>query len=354
MPSDALLVGVLPGEGIGREVTNAALEVLRAVGRRHGIGFAFEFGGPIGLPAVEATGQCLSDEVAGFCRAVFDRGGAILAGAGGGRFVYDFRRRFDLFCKLNPIVAWPEMDDVRVVKPEVARAVDLMVVRENLNGLYQGATSEVRDVDGTRAMEHRFRQPEPVLRRFLGTAARIARRRRGRLAVVYKAGGLPELAAFWKRLAEEAASAESVECRCLDVDYASYLLLQEPAGFDVIAAPNCFADILSDLGGLLMGGRGLTFGASYGIDGEAVYQTNHGAAYDLQGTGRGNPIGQILSATMMLRESFGLAREAAAAELAVRRVLGEGFRTGDIAGPASTRIGTAELTERIAAEIERA
>jgi len=345
------VVGVLPGEGIGREVTEAALQVLRAVAPRSGVSFLVEYGGAIGLPAEQASGRSLTDEVAGFCRSVFDRGGAILAGAGGGRFVYDFRKQFELFIKLNPVVAWPEMDDVRIVKPEAARDVDLLVVRENLSGLYQGETREGTAGDGSRVLEHRFYHPENEIRRFLGAAARIARQRRGKLAVVHKAGGLPDLAALWRAVAEETAAAAGVEYRFLDIDYACYLMLQEARNLDVIAAPNCFSDILSDLGGLLMGGRGLTFGASYGRGGEAVYQTNHGAAYDLQGTGQGNPLGQILSMSMMLRESFGLRQEADAVESAVRRVLGQGCRTRDIAANGCDATGTQEITERIVAEL---
>lgn len=346
------VVGVLPGEGIGAEVTEAALQVMRAAGARSGVEFAVEYGGAIGLPAVAASGQCLTGEVAAFCRSVFARGGAVLAGAGGGRFVYDFRKQFDLFIKLNPVVAWPEMDDVRVVKPEAARNVDMLVVRENLGGVYQGETRELPASDGGRVLEHRFYHPEAEARRFLGAAARLARQRRGQLALVHKAGGLPQLAGLWKSVGEAAAAAEGVEFRFLDIDFACYLMLQEARTLDVLAAPNCFADILSDLGGILMGGRGLTFGASYGSGGEAVYQTNHGAAYDMQGTGRGNPLGQILSMSLMLRESFGLVDEAAAIEAAVRRVLGGGVRTGDIAAAGGRAAGTAEITERIVAELQ--
>jgi len=345
---------VLAGEGIGAEVTEAALRVLRAVEARFELRMAVEAGGAIGLPAVEASGCCLTAEVIDFCRSVFDRGGAVLAGAGGGRFVYDVRKQFDLFIKLNPVWSWPELDDVRVVKPGVARAVDLVVVRENLSGLYQGETREVAGDRGARVLEHRFYHPEAELRRFLFTAARLARQRRGALDVVHKAGGLPELAALWRDVATEAAAAERVDCRFLDIDFACYLMLHEPRQFDVIAAPNCFADILSDLGGVLAGGRGLTFGASFGRGGEAVYQTNHGAAYDLQGTGRGNPLGHILSLAMLLRESFGLAAEAAAVEEAVRRVLGSGYRTGDIATAESTVTTTMGMAERVAAELEAA
>ena len=350
----AYVVGVLAGEGIGAEVTEAAVRVMRAAGARVGAEFAVEYGGVIGLPAVAATGQCLTDEVAVFCRSVFDRGGAILAGAGGGRFVYDFRKQFDLFIKLNPVPVWPELDDVRIVKPAAARDVDLLVVRENLSGLYQGRTQALEAGDGSRVLEHRFYHPENEIRRFLAVAARLARQRRGHLAVVHKAGGLPDLAAQWRALGEEAAAVEGVAFRFLDIDFACYLMLQEARTLDVLAAPNCFADILSDLGGLLMGGRGLTFGASYGRGGEAVYQTNHGAAYDLQGSGRGNPLGQILSMSLMLRESFGLTEAADAVEGAVRRVLAQGCRTGDIAAAGSRLTGTAEITDRLVAELDAA
>jgi len=348
------VIGVLEGEGIGAEVTAAALRVLRAVDARSSAEFAVETGGVIGLPAVEASGCCLPPDVRDFCQSIFDRGGAVLAGAGGGRFVYDVRRHFDLFVKLNPVWWWPELDDVCAVKSDVVRGVNLVVVRENLGGLYQGQTREVANVPGQRVLEHSFHHRETEIRRFLTAAARLARHRRGGLAVVHKSGGLPDLAALWRAAAMEIADIEQVDHRFLDIDFASYLLLQEPRQFDVIAAPNCFADILSDLGGVHMGGRGLTFGASFGADGAAVYQTNHGAAYDLQGTDRGNPIGHMLALAMMLRESFGLVAEALLIEGALRRVVGAGIRTDDVAGAQSTRVGTMELADHVAAELAAA
>jgi 3-isopropylmalate dehydrogenase len=250
-------------------------------------------------------------------------------------------------------VVWPELDPARALKGEWVRSADLVVVRENLSGLYQGSTSEVTGADGAKALEHRFLQPEREVRRFLKAAARLAAQRTGRLAVVMKSGGLPELTAMWREAAMEAAAVEGVELRCLDVDYASYLMIQDPRSLDVIAAPNCFADILSDIGGVLMGGRGLTFGASFGEQGEAVYQTNHGAAYELEGTGRGNPLGQILSMAMMLRESFGLADEADAVTAAVRATLARGHCTADIAWPGCDVVGTGELTRMIIDGVRR-
>jgi 3-isopropylmalate dehydrogenase len=267
--------------------------------------------------------------------------------------VYDLRERFRLFWKLNPIGVWPELDRARVLKPEAVRSADLVVVRETLSGLYAGSTVEVCECDGARSLEHRFLQSEQRVRRFLGAAARLAVQRSGRLAVVVKSGGLPELSAVWREAGAAESAAAGVEFRCLDIDFASYLMIQDPRSLDVVAAPNCFADILSDIGGVLMGGRGLTYGGSFGEQGEAVYQTNHGAAYELEGTGRANPLGQILSMAMLLRESFGLRAEADAVVGAVRRTLGRGVATADIAWRGCEVVGTAELTGMVVEEVRR-
>ncbi len=138
-----------------------------------------------------------------------------------------------------------------------------------------------------------------------------------------------------------------------DVDLIAYRLIQEPRSFDVIAAPNLFGDILADLGAVLLGSRGLSFSGNFSEDGAAVYQTNHGSALDLAGLGRANPIGQIASLAMLLRESFGRMREAAWIEAAIGDVLRLGFRTFDILEEGTTLVGTAEMGERIASAVQR-
>ena len=343
----AVLVGILPGEGIGPEITAAAASVAAAALEADGIRLVTETGGAIGGPAEECHGAPLTSEVVHFCSSIFSRGGAVLAGAGGGRFVYDLREKFGLGIKLSPVFAWRELGDIRPVRVDGGGEIDFVIARENLEGAYQGEMSESPPEEGPVRRVLRVTQTDAVVAGFLGAAASLAARRRGRLAVVHKAGGLPELAASWRSLGADAAAGAGVEWEFLDIDYASYLLIREPGRFDVVAAPNCFGDILSDLGGLLMGSRGLTFGGSFGNHGEAVYQTNHGAAYDLAGTDAANPLGQILSAAMMLRESFHLESAATRIESAVRRTLGDGWRTRDLAAPGCRTIGTGEMTARV-------
>jgi 3-isopropylmalate dehydrogenase len=342
LPSPPFLIGALKGEGVGPEVVAAALEVLAAVGASSGQAFEVRFGGAIGLDAIGASGRPLSDEVTGFCRAVFAAGGAVFAGPGGGRFVYDTRRAFDLFCKLSPVHTFAELGGAGRLKAEAAAGIDLVVVRENLGGLYQGES--IRD---DRGVVHTFACSVEEARRILGVGARLAKERRGGLAVVVKDSGLPALSALWRDEARAAAETAGIACAFLDIDFAVYQLLQNPRSFDVLAAPNCFGDILADLGGVLMGSRGLTYGASYAASGAAVYQTNHGAAYDLAGTDRANPAGQILALAMMLRESFGLAAEAERVEAALRRVWGEGWRTDDLKEPGCRVAGTREMARLV-------
>ena len=352
-PDGALLVGVLPGEGIGPEVVSAALAVLRAVECGGRVRFDVTTGGPIGRDAELLSGRPLSDEVAAFCQGVFERGGAVLAGPGGGRFVYDLRRRFDLFCKLSPIRPLEPLLDCGRLKAPGAADVDILIVRENVGGEYMGRSSETSGEREGRVCEHSFRYAEDEVRRLLGAAARLAAGRRGRLAVVVKEGGLPVVSALWRDLAREAAARAGAELRVVDIDLAAYLLIQDPLAFDVIAASNLFGDVLADLGAVLLGSRGVSFSGNFSQGGAAVYQTNHGSALDLVKQGRANPIGQIASLAMMLRESFGLHSEAALVEESIAEVLRLGFRTFDVAAPGATVVGTEEMGRRIAGAVER-
>jgi len=338
------LIGALSGEGIGPEVVGAALEALRCLEPAGGRAVAVELGGPIGRTAERETGSVLPESVARFCAGVFDRGGAVLSGPGSGRYVYDLRRRLGLFLKISPIQVRHGAVWASALRPEVADEVDLLVVRENLGGIYQGSSRELA-TDAGRRVEHRFSYTETGARRFLEAAARLARSRRGELAVVVKQGGLPELSDLWRETADGVARAHGVDCSFVDVDLMAYRLVERPRQFDVVAAPNLFGDVLGDLAALVLGSRGLSFGASYNERGDGVYQTNHGAAYDIAGSDRANPVGQILSLAMMLRESLGLAREARALEEGVRAVWSEGGMTADLGG----HLGTVEMAARVGA-----
>src|SRR4051794_24263601 len=210
--SPAPLIGVLPGEGIGNEVVSAALEVLDAIESAGGQAVQIETGGPIGHPAESSAGSALPDEVAAFCDGTFARGGAILTGPGGGRYVYDLRRRLDLFLKLVPVSSRHGLPQASPLRPEALRNLDLLLVRENLGGIYQGRSEESADEDGRRIVRHAFETSEASLHRFLGAAARLAASRDGRLTVVIKQGGLPALADLWRACASDAAVASGVEC----------------------------------------------------------------------------------------------------------------------------------------------
>ena len=352
MHSQSYLVGILRGEGSGPEVIDAARDVLNATAETCELALKIETGGEIGCVAAQRTGADVSDEVAEFCRKVFQAGGAIVAGAAGGRFVYDMRRHFQLYYKLNPLHSYPELRDVCRVKLP-AKALDILVVRENLQGIYQGDSMEIGSGNG-REIEHTFIHNEKQVRAVLKVATAAALKRKNALAVVGKCSGMPAIHSLWSGCAQQEAEATGVQVSFLDIDYAAYKLLQEPESFDVIVAPNCFGDILSDLGGALAGSRGLTFGASYSADGAAVYQTNHGAAHDRAATDTANPVGQIFSVAMMLRETFGLGMAARLIEDSVRSVWRARWRTIDLAEPGCRIAGTRQFGELVACEINRA
>jgi 3-isopropylmalate dehydrogenase len=331
-------IGVLPGEGVGPEVVGATLRVLDALADVRGEQFELRLG-DAGLSRGEA---------ADFCADVFASGGVVLAGAYEGRFVYELRSRFDLFCKLSPLRPFPELAGAGRLKPAELDGVDVLIVRENTGGIYQGSWSTARSAGDRRRAEHSFGYEERHVRRLLETAARLARQRRGKLAVAVKRHGVPSVSDLWIDVATEVCRELEVESSALDVDYAAYALIQHACELDVLAAPNLFGDVLSDLGGVLLGSRGLCYGASFSSDGAAVYQTNHGSAHDLAGTDRANPAGQLLSLAMLLRESLGLPAEASLVERALGLVWREGWRTFDLVEPGARVIGTREFGELVA------
>ncbi len=347
-----IVLGILPGEGIGPDVIGAALEVLHAVQSAGAADFEIRTGGAIGREAELMTGQTLTDDVSAFCEEIFGAGGAVLCGPGGGRFVYDLRRRFDLFCKISPLKPVGVLCEAGRLKAECVAGTDILIVRENSAGVYQGEWGERADPEGGRVAEHAFRYTEAQVRRLLEAACALAAARTGKVAVVIKEGGIPAVSALWRDVGRESAVRAGVDASFVDIDLAAYRLVQDPLSFDVIAASNLFGDVLADVGAVLLASRGMSFSGNFASTGAAVYQTNHGSALDLSGQGRANPIGQIASAAMMLRESFGLAREAAWIEASVEDVLRHGYRTFDIAEPGTTVVGTAELGRRIAAEVE--
>ena len=338
------MIGVLPGEGIGPEVIAAALGVLTSVTSRAGI--------PLKTCEVNVSPVCpgaaLPVNLIEFCQSVFTSGGAILSGAISGRFVYDLRRRFDLFLKISPLRIANGVTDTSCLKPDAVRELDILLTREGTGGVYQGGWEEDNCPSRGRSVRHHFTYTEQQVKRFLHASARLAKQRRGELTVVWKESGLPSISKLWLACAEDAAATHNVQLRMVDIDLMAYRLVKEAGAFDVIAAPNLFGDVLADLGAALLGSRGISYSGNYSGIGNAVYQTNHGAARDLAGTDNANPVGQILSAAMMLRENFALDREASSIEAAIQSVWKEGWRTRDVAVPGSRVVGTREMGARVA------
>lgn len=341
-PRGRLRVGVLPGEGVGPEVIQAATGVLEAASAERGLELA------IAEAPANTHGQGLSEAEAEFCRDTFAAGGAILAGPHGGRWVYELRGRFDLFCKISPLRPPPEIGAIDApISPRELTDVDLLVVREQSAGVYQGRWAEAVTPDGERVAEHSFSYRQREVRRILEVAATLASWRRQRLAVITKDAGIPSISGLWRDCAAE-AEMDGLAVEMLDADHAVYRMLRHPRELDVVVAPNLFGDVLSDAGGALLGSRGITHGASFDSARAAVYQTNHGAAHDLTGSDRANPAGQILAAATMLRESFGLSGEARLIEWALARVWADGWRTEDVAESGCRVVGTREMADRVA------
>jgi len=206
--------------------------------------------------------------------------------------------------------------------------------------------------EGIRA-EQSFSYTEKQVRRILDVAVRIAQCRRGEIAVVLKDAGIPAISKLWKECSIEVASEYGVKYSFPNVDYAAYKLLQDPQDFDVIVASNLFGDILADLGGVLLGSRGITYSGNFSGNGSAVYQTNHGSCYDLASLNQANPAGQIFSLAMLLRESFNLGQEASLIEDAVAETWRQGWRTADLAETGSRIVGTREMGNLVADNLKK-
>jgi 3-isopropylmalate dehydrogenase len=346
-PSGDFLIGVLKGEGIGPEIIEPTLRVLDAALAEKSIRIRTCFGGSIGKIALRETGCILTDEVKEFCWNVFRQNGAVLCGPAGGRFVYELRSHFDLFCKIIPIRPLSKAADFGVLKPAAVQDVDIVVVRENVGGIYMGRWGEERHEDQTVA-SHAFEYRSNQVERILQVAFGLAQARRGKLTLVVKTEGMPTISRLWVQTFEEIASKSGVRTEVLEADNAAFQLVNAARDFDVVVTSNLLGDILGDLGALLLGSRGMSFSGNFGPGCRAVYQTAHGAAYNLAGIDAANPVGQICALVMLLRINFGLYDLADGIETAVRQTLDAGWRTTDIASPGCMRVGTRELAERIA------
>ncbi|MDQ0188957.1 3-isopropylmalate dehydrogenase [Alicyclobacillus cycloheptanicus] len=348
-------ITVLPGDGIGPEVTAEAQKLLEEVAVQFGHTFEFT-AAHIGGAAIDAEGTPLPEQTVARCKA----SDAVLLGAVGAP-KYDrgpasgrpeagllgLRKALDVFANLRPITVFPPLAAASPLKDEVLTNVDFVIVRELTGGLYFGTPRERIQTDHGLEVVDTLRYSEQEIERILRLGYQIAQQRGKRLTSVDKANVL-ESSRVWRETAERLhAEYPDVELNHLLVDNAAMQIVKDPGQFDVIVTENLFGDILSDEGAMITGSIGMLPSASLGAGGPGLYEPVHGSAPDIAGKGIANPLASFLSAAMMLRHSFGMFAEADAVEQAVQQVLADGLRTADIAGPGDTPLSTAEMGEAV-------
>ena len=356
--NNAMKVAVLPGDGIGREVVPQALKVLRAL-ERGGLGFDFTHG-LIGGAAVEAGEAPLPQRTLELSR----NSGAILFGAVGdyandklprnqraGSGLLRLRKELTLFANFRPAILFPELIGASSLKPEIVEGLDLVILRELNGDLYFGEPRGVSGEPGTRVGINTMRYSEPEIERVAHAGFRMARKRRSKLCSVDKANVLETMALWREVVTRVGLEYPDVELSHLYVDACAMSLLRNPREFDVIVTGNVFGDILSDEAAMLTGSIGMLPSASLGEGTLGLYEPVHGSAPDIAGQDKANPLAAILSAAMMLRHSFGLDEAAERVERAVRRVLADGLRTGDIHEAGTRLVGTEAMGDAVAAAV---
>lgn len=338
-------VGVILGEGIGPAVIDATLEVLHAACALQGDNVEVILGPQ--LRARDKYGLVLDDEARGFYSDCAASATPVLHGPAGGRYVYELRKFADLFVKITPVVPLRVLQDASLLKPELIAGADMLIVRDNAAGAYQGEFGV--DPAGLGAFQHAHYSKEQV-RRVLAVGFDFAAKRQGRLTVVTKPGGIPTISALWRDTALE-LECDGVDLDFIEVDNACFQLGSNPKQFDVIATPNLFGDVVSDTGSIVLGSRGLSFSANFSSTGFGVYQTAHGAAHDLVGSNSANPVAQLLTLAWLLELSLNKPNLARTITNAIVNVLGQGVRTADIAAQHSAVVTTTEFTKRVIASL---
>ena len=355
---------VLPGDGIGPEVTGEARRVLESAARHFGLDLVFEEG-TIGGAAIDAHGTPLPDEVVDRAR----KCQAVLLGAVGGprwddlpierrpeKGLLRIRKELGLFANLRPATVFPALAGASTLRPEVIEGIDLLIVRELTGGLYFGEPRGIAMVSGRREARNTMVYDEVEIARITRVAFEAARGRRRQLTHVHKANVL-EVSQLWMTVVEEVArDFPDVELEHQLVDACAMLLVREPRRFDVLVTSNMFGDILSDEAAMLTGSLGMLPSASLGEGGVGLYEPVHGSAPDIAGRDVANPLAAILSGAMLLEHSLGAAQAAEAVREAVAAVLEDGVRSADLVfeGEERTVLGCRAVGDRVLERLEDA
>ena len=352
-------IAVLPGDGVGPEVVAEAVKVLAALGREGPL-LQMEQA-PVGGAAYDASGDPLPERTLELAR----KADAVLFGAVGGprydalprekrpeQAILKLRKELNLFANMRPASVFPELADASTLKAEVVAGLDILILRELTGDIYFGQPRGIRELEG--GMREGFdtmRYTEAEIRRIAHAGFRAALKRSRRLCSIDKANVL-ETSQLWREVVGAVGREyPAVELTHMYVDNAAMQLLKNPRQFDVIVTGNMFGDILSDEASMLTGSIGMLPSASLDEKGKGLYEPIHGSAPDIAGKNLANPLAAILSAAMMLRYSFDQDRVAARVEVAVKKVLAQGYRTADIFQHGTRKVGTREMGDAVVAAL---
>ncbi|MCZ0701778.1 3-isopropylmalate dehydrogenase [Natronobacillus azotifigens] len=349
---------LLPGDGIGPEIMDAAVDILETIAKKFNHQFIFDYQ-LIGGAAIDQLNTPLPQQTINSCE-VAD---AVLLGAVGGpkwdnnpsdlrpeRGLLGIRKALDLYANLRPVKGFKQLLSASPLKEEIIQGSDLLIVRELTGGLYFGQPSE-RNADQSAVIDT-LAYTRKEMERIIDKGFQSAQIRNKKLTSVDKANVL-ESSKLWREIVEEKKQMyPDVEVEHVLVDAAAMKLITNPSSFDVIVTENMFGDILSDEASVLTGSLGMLPSASLAENGVGLYEPAHGSAPDIAGLGIANPVAMLLSTAMMLRYSFALEEEATVIEKAIEACIDKGYYTADLAVKSGEKVSTKEMTQAIIACIE--
>ncbi len=351
---------VLPGDGIGPEIIAEAVKVLDVLRSEGSLQAEYEYA-HLGGAGYDAAGHPYPEET----RKLANASDAILLGAVGGpqydtlprdlrpeRGLLTIRTDLALFANLRPAILYDELADASTLKPEVVAGLNLMIVRELNHGIYFGQPRGIRTLDnGERQGYNSATYTESQIERIARVGFETAMKRNKRLCSVDKYNVL-EVCELWREIVCKVGQEfPEVELSHMYIDNAAMQLIRAPKQFDVIVTSNMFGDILSDEAAMLTGSIGMLPSASLNASSVGMYEPSHGSAPDIAGQGIANPLATILSAAMLLRYSLKAPELADRIETAVKAVLKQGLRTGDIYTPGCEKVGTAQMGDAVVAAL---
>ncbi len=352
-------IALLAGDGTGKEVTDEAVKVLKAVGEKYSVEFNFE-PALIGGCAYDKYKTPLPDKTLETAK----KSDAVLLGAVGDwkydklppevrpeRALLGIRKELNLFANLRPASVYPELTSLSPLKEDIVSGTDIMIVRELTGDVYFGTPKGIEIKDNQKFGFNNMCYFESEIRRIAHIAFKIAMQRNKKLCSVDKANVL-DVSRLWREIVNEVSKEYGeVELSHMYVDNAAMQIIRNPKQFDVILTGNIFGDILSDEASMLSGSLGLLPSASLSDTKPAMYEPIHGSAPDLKGQNVVNPIATVLSAAMMLKYSFNMNEASEDIVLAVRKTLKDGFRTKDIAQNGMNITGTSQMGDIIKSNI---